>query len=408
LVKNQACKIPLASSRRALAWRAQACILALFGVLAAAAPGSAQTLRARLLDADTNTPIAGAFAILSRPGDPSTGARAGASLSDSQGWLQLRAPGPGSYLIRVERLGYATYTSEPFRLDSVMVREIRISAEAIALPAITAAGRRRCGGVAELAAEAAVLWEEVQKALSVSVWTASERSVSYLIQEYSRRLHPRTLEVLEERTEHQALWSTGSPFVARNPRDLAERGFIRARTDGWYEYYGPDSEVILSEWFLERHCFRAVSNRKDPDMIGLAFEPGPGAPTYDIQGVLWLDRASAQLRYLEYSYSRLPARWNRYPRAARSISSGWLPGGGSCGWWIRALLSRTGHVSQWSRGHQRDRSQGISRRARQCVIEEAELRRLVCRRLCAVERLPRPGGWWRNTAAAAASADPTR
>lgn len=317
-------------------------MLALLQLLLAALPVAGQTLRARLLDAETNTPIPGAFAILERPGVPQAATRAGAGLSDGQGWVQLRAPGAGSYRLRIERLGYATYVSDSFALDSLTVREIRISAEAIALPAIRAAGRRRCGGMTELAAEAAVLWEEVRKALSVNSWTTSERSVSYLIHEYSRRLHPRTREVLEERSSQQAMWSSGSPFISLGAQDLSERGFIRTAAEGGYEYYGPDSDVILSEWFQERHCFRAVANRDDPTLIGLAFEPGPGAPRYDIQGVLWLDRRSAELRYLEYGYSAAPVPVERGAgggevRFERLQSGRWIVRS----WWIRApVLSR--------------------------------------------------------------------
>ena len=334
---NQASKIPLASRRSAVQRCAYACVVALLAELAAGSAVAGQVLRARLLDADTGSPIAGAFAILERAGSGAA-PRAGAALSDGSGWVQIRAPGPGSYHLRVERLGYATHTSDDFPLDSsVVVRQISIAAQAIVLPAITAAGRRRCGGMTELAAEAAVLWDEVRKALSVSSWTAAERSVSYVVREYSRQLHPRTREVLEERSDQQVLWTTGSPFVSLGAQDLAERGFIRTGEDGGYQYYGPDSEVILSEWFQERHCFRAIAHDRDRSLIGLAFEPGPGAPRFDIRGVLWLDRGSAEFRYLEYAYSATPVPVD--PGAAggevhfeRLKSGRWIVRS----WWIRA------------------------------------------------------------------------
>jgi len=323
-------------------------MLALVAGLAAATPGSAQVLRARLLDAGTDAPIAGAFAILERVAASADSARAAAALSDVLGWVQLRAPGAASYRLRVERLGYRTFVSDAFRLDSVVVRQIRLPAEAIHLAEITARGRRRCGGVSELAAEAAVLWDEVRKALAVNSWTASERSVFYVVREYTRRLDLRTLKTLEERSEQQTVWTTGSPFVSLGAQDLAERGFIRTAPDGGYQYYGPDSEVILSEWFQERHCYRAVTSSSQPALIGLAFEPGPGAPRYDIQGVLWLDRRSAELKYLEYSYSALPVTVER--RAAggevhfeRLASGRWIVRS----WWIRApVLARSGTRSE--------------------------------------------------------------
>ncbi|NJD09159.1 MAG: carboxypeptidase regulatory-like domain-containing protein [Gemmatimonadetes bacterium] len=327
-----------------MAERALACIAALLAVLAAAAPLRGQILRARLLDAGTDAPIPAAFAILENYAPPGAGTRAAAALSDAQGWVQLRAAGRGPYVLRVERLGYRTFASDTFPLDSVVVRTIRLPAEAIHLPEITAQGRRRCGGVTDLAAEAAVLWDEVRKALSVSAWTAAEGSVFYVVREYTRRLELRTFKVLEERSNQQTVWTTGSPFVSLGARDLSEGGFIRVGADGGYQYYGPDSEVILSEWFQERHCFRAVANGSDPALIGLAFDPGPGAPHFDIKGVLWLDRRTAELRTLEYSYSALPVNVERRAaggevRFERLGSGRWIVRS----WWIRApVLQRAG------------------------------------------------------------------
>jgi hypothetical protein len=100
--------------------------------------------------------------------------------------------------------------------------------------------------------------------------------------------------------------------------------------------------VILSQWFQERHCFRATSHGRDPGLIGLAFEPGPGAPDYDIQGVLWVDRASAELRYLEYHFTRLPVMMERSAAGGevhfeRLQSGRWIVRR----WWMRApVLSR--------------------------------------------------------------------
>lgn len=324
--------------------RAHACVAALLAVVAASGPASGQLLRARLLDAGTDTPIPAAFAILERPGSPPAEARAAAGLSDSQGWVQLRVSGRGPYVLRIERLGYRTFVSDTFPLDSVVVRQIRVPAEAIHLPEITAKGRRRCGGMTELAAEAAVLWDEVRKALAVNSWTAREGSVFYVVREYNRRLDLRTFKVLEEKSSQQTVWTAGSPFVSLGAQDLSENGFIRVGSDGGYQYYGPDSEVILSEWFQERHCFRAVANDRDPSLIGLAFDPGPGAPHYDILGVLWLDRQSAELRNLEFNYSALPVSVERRAaggevRFERLASGRWVVRS----WWIRApILQRAG------------------------------------------------------------------
>ena len=40
--------------------------------------------------------------------------------------------------------------------------------------------------------------------------------------------------------------------------------------------------------------------------MGLSFEPEPRRRLPDVQGVLWLDEGTAELRALEFSYTRVP------------------------------------------------------------------------------------------------------
>jgi hypothetical protein len=47
---------------------------------------------------------------------------------------------------------------------------------------------------------------------------------------------------------------------------------------------------------------RAIQDRAKPEQIGLGFEPVARTGLVDVAGVLWLDRASGELRNLEYRY----------------------------------------------------------------------------------------------------------
>jgi hypothetical protein len=64
---------------------------------------------------------------------------------------------------------------------------------------------------------------------------------------------------------------------------------------------------LLSDGFAQLHCFSLVSGEGDRSgYVGLAFQPDVTRELPDIAGVLWLDARTAELRYLDFSYTRLP------------------------------------------------------------------------------------------------------
>jgi hypothetical protein len=105
---------------------------------------------------------------------------------------------------------------------------------------------------------------------------------------------------------------------------------------GRYVYYGPDAEVVLSDPFLDRHCFWIETDAPDDEpWIGLGFRPRERREVTDIRGVLWLDRGTAELRVLEYRYTPLPRRvparhvggrleFERLPSGAWIIDRWWI------------------------------------------------------------------------------------
>jgi len=96
--------------------------------------------------------------------------------------------------------------------------------------------------------------------------------------------------------------------------------------------HGPDARVLLSSDFADSHCFRIVDSAGLEEeqaagerWVGLAFEPAPEpASVIRIGGTLWLDRASGELRQVQFQY-----RWYE-PR--RQI---WAPWGAGSGGTIR-------------------------------------------------------------------------
>ena len=64
---------------------------------------------------------------------------------------------------------------------------------------------------------------------------------------------------------------------------------------GDLQYSAPDARVLLSDEFLDTHCFRIAEAQNGDGRIGLAFEPLEDSPLRDIEGVLWIDRSTAML-----------------------------------------------------------------------------------------------------------------
>jgi len=298
------------------------------------AAAAAQTLRGRLLDHETGTPVATAFVRL-RDG---AGADVAAMLSDSAGGFLMRAPGPGRFTLHIERLGYRTFVSDTFALvpGPALLRDFRIPVTAVRLAPIRISAATRCTARRELRGEAAAIWEEVRKALSVAQWTQQSGTIRYEVLEWERRLHARSLDVVGERRGVAVLEDERSPFRASLPaRELVAGGFIREE-DGYWVYDGPDADVLLSDDFLDAHCFRPVMDRRQPRLVGLAFEPSSGDRP-GIRGTLWLDGETFELRFVEFTYVHLPWRVNA-PAAGGRVEFRRLREGGWIvdRWWLRS------------------------------------------------------------------------
>jgi hypothetical protein len=264
-------------------------------------PLHAQVVRGRLLEEGTRTPVAGGFVRLVNP----AGVRVAEILSNASGGYQLTAPA-GTYVLRVERLGYKTYETKPFTLDSTVVRDLTLPQEALQMPAITASAKGICSKAKDASPATAVLWDEVQKALDITSWTANKGEVLFQLQTVEQTLDPARETVLGESHEVRSGIMNGSPFAALKRDSLLNKGFVQFNRDSLPNYYGPDGELIMSDEFQQTHCFRAVANKKNAMWVGLAFEPRGDIKPSDVRGTLWIDRQSHELKQLEFSYDHLP------------------------------------------------------------------------------------------------------
>lgn len=276
------------------------------GLLLAGAPHGleAQVIHGRLARDGSSEPIGGALVVLiGADGRQLTGA-----LTDPEGRFTIRAPAPGGYTLRAEQIGYATVSSPPLRLAAAETLEYSMLArvEAVKMDGLTVtASSRGCEVRPREGEQLHTLWEEARKALNAAAWAEEQGLFRFRYVRYERELDPATLRVRTHR-EVATAGLSANPFVSVSAEQLENDGYARLDgTDGWY--FAPDAEVLLSDRFLDQHCFSFATGRADSeDLIGLAFEPVSGRGLPDIEGVLWLDRNTAELHHLDYRYSRLP------------------------------------------------------------------------------------------------------
>lgn len=294
---------------------------------------SAQRVRGLLLDSDTGLPIEGALVLLL----DEAGDEMGGALSNDQGRFLLRAPGSGRYAVRAERIGFESVASAPIYLGHGRTHDLRLemAQKAIELEGLRVQAERKC---VVRPAEGLVLnqiWEEARKALFIQEWTEREGHLRFLVRGYERDLDPGTRWVVRE-DHRDTRWTSGIPIKSLPAGDLLDKGFIQPAEQGGFEFYGPDATVLLSDEFLDSHCFRLEDRDRREGMIGLSFEPTAGGSATDISGTLWLDRTSFHLLFLEFGYTRSP--WPEAVAVAEGrIHFEEVPGGNWIvrRWWIR-------------------------------------------------------------------------
>jgi hypothetical protein len=230
------------------------------------------------------------------------------TLTDRRGRFSLTAPQAGHFKLQSLRIGYRAWQSPLFELSAGQALEYHLTV--IALPVrlaeVEVTAEARCEVGPEGSARTAVVWEEARKALAAASWTANRRDLHYTMRLYERDLDRRARNVVkEQQTTTSGFYTT--PFQSAPPEQLAEQGYLRHNWDGTATFFAPDADVLLSESFQRTHCFKAVRDRQDhPGLIGLAFEPVAGHSAVDVAGALWLDESAAELRTIQYRYTRLP------------------------------------------------------------------------------------------------------
>ena len=264
-----------------------------------------QVVRGTITERASGEPIPGALVTL-EPASALEG-RALSVLTTVQGEYALRAAAAGRYRVSAKRIGVARYMSEVFELGASETRRLDIVLETVMhrLPEVRVIDLDVCVNDDSQRQQIAALWDEARTVLTAAEISLRDRLFEGTITRYVRGLHPRNLRVLEESWgERKGVMDR--PFVSLGGDSLSRIGF--RRQIGEYEYYyAPDAEVLLSRAFLRDHCYSVVEGgRGRSGLIGIGFQPVPSRKLPDVEGTLWMDRRTFELRFAEFRYTKLP------------------------------------------------------------------------------------------------------
>ena len=230
-----------------------------------------------------------------------------ADFTAAGGAFSLVAPGPGEYRIRVERIGYAMWVTQPYTLvaGQTLAVTVEVPPNPVRLVDLRVEVTASCLDDPRQRVALATVWEEARKALETAVWAEDRGEVSFTLTEYKRTLDPRSLTTLESETRTRPGVRL-PPFRSLPATRLLAEGYAIVSADSSV-FYAPDAAVLLSEEFREAHCFGL---RRDDvegeERLGITFRPQRPSEVVGIEGTVWLDEKSAALREVRLQYTGVP------------------------------------------------------------------------------------------------------
>ena len=310
-------------------------LVAIAAVLALPSAAAAQRISGTVREADGGRLISGGFVSLL----DQSGVAVEADFTAAAGAFSFRAPGPGEYRIRVERIGYADWVTEPYAVAAGQALAITVDVprEPVRLGDLRVEVTGACLDDPRQGEALATVWEEARKALETAVWAEDRGELTFTLTEFERTIDPRSLVTLgsETRTRHNV---RPPPFRSLPARQLVTQGYAVVDRDSSV-FHAPDATVLLSEEFRDAHCFGLQRDEVEGEArLGITFRPSGGSNVIGIEGTLWLDEASAALREVELRYRNVPLpRGTDRRRVGANLFFDRVPDGPFYvrDWWIR-------------------------------------------------------------------------
>ncbi|MDB4886510.1 MAG: hypothetical protein JWN79_1948 [Gemmatimonadetes bacterium] len=273
--------------------------LVLLAVAMVGAEARAQAVRGRVVTPDSVAVPGAIVTLLDSAGTPL--ARA---LADDAGRFAMRLPAAGRYGFQVLRLGFAPTHAAALRVErgQEAERTLVLTGAPIPLRAVQVTAEQQCVG-ADSASAAFAVWEEARKALLASQLTRMTRAYTMDVEMFvSRQSADRMLPPTNRRSE--MLGTRLRALTPVPPEQLVREGYLERGPTG-ERYFAPDEDVLLSESFASTHCMRLIPTDSASGVLRLGFVPRPGRTVPDIRGVMTVDRATSELRRLDFMYTGL-------------------------------------------------------------------------------------------------------
>lgn len=306
-------------------------------------PIASQTIYGTLLDNRTHQPIAGGFVTLI----DSAGQAVRADFSGADGSFALGAPGPGSFQLRIDRIGFASRITEFYELvaEQRLSVAVRIPLRPVRLNDLRVVVSRSCVDDPTDTGVLATAWAEFRKAIRTTVWAEGRGELTFTLREYARTLSSANLRELAS-TERTRRGIRLPPFKSLSGEQLAIQGYGVSDADSLV-LYAPDASVLLSTEFSEGYCFGLRRTQVDDlPRLGITFRPRRDRDVIDVEGIIWLDELSAELRRVDIKYRNLPLpRGTRRALVGSELVFDRIPNGPFFikEWWVRLPI---GHLER--------------------------------------------------------------
>lgn len=261
------------------------------------------------------------------------------NFSDQGGHTILRAPNPGLYTVRADRVGYDSWSSVQLHVVATQIR-VRVGLAVTRSPQLVIPkSEAACQSLSPAGSAAGDLWVEIKKALTASALTEAQGLVPLDVDLYERSLD-RNLEIVGQRTERRTR-------IARRPAVGISWDQVdstrRSAVAGGDVYRAPDAATLVSDDFVKSHCYAAIRGYgPETGLNGLEFKPAKVGSQPELTGVLWIDPKVNVLRSLNFDYVNLPVPL-RVARTSGRLEFQQLAGGQ---WIVPRWYIRMPRVSQ--------------------------------------------------------------
>lgn len=322
--------------------------VALLALLIAPSAG-AQEVFGALRRADIDAPAQGTLVVAERVGDGHVVARA---VTGAGGTWQLRLT-TETVVIRALRIGFAPHVLDTLRLAAGERRELNavLPVTTVALPAVRTASDTRCRVRPESASLVASVFHEARTALAASQLISPDGPVRTRVRVTEEVLAPREDEPLG--ADHREYVTNAlRPYRTAPVDSLLEFGFVtrslepfgRVKVETAVEYRVPSVDLIVDDRFLTDYCLHLVeSSVERSDWIGVGFRPALTRRITQLEGTLWIDRRTSELRRMEFGYAGLrgsearlnPSGWLEFSRLERGL------------WFVSRWMLRMPALGEW-------------------------------------------------------------